>query len=468
MDERVKVRYIGETDPFCCIKGKVYDKIGESHGFWKVIDESGEFYMYSPKYFEVVDDSRADADDEEESGGGHGNTKIPFGLCQREGIKVGKDWTPKDAWKALEGKGYSAADTYAELKKTGKVPPKGTAKKTKKPPTKIEEKHFPDAMLSKTYRKNTMEMAKYVGSHCDDGEITEFLSMATAPGAKSTGPLTCVRSSSGEGCQVATWTIGASKIPTKTQIKVPLLSRCKNETEKAEAIRSFVHEWTHFIDIRARGKDGYSHYSAEDAALNDAISKHGQDAISDEARKIFEEFNSKYDENVAEIKERMKTEPYLIAAKKVYGEDPGKWPGYIDKGTGKINGYVSYWSAERAYDRDREHKYNLETRKAQKAIVEEGDRKRRCLMNGVSALQGLYCSASSGDLRDNGVVKYGHRKGYLMGEGGTNRAVELLAQYVSLRATNQELVGVFQRNYPEIASELDRVIVDATKKMMGV
>ena len=67
-------------------------------------------------------------DDDEESGNGHGNTRIPFGLCQREGINIGKDWTPKDAWSALEGKGYSATEAYKELKETGHVSKKEPAK----------------------------------------------------------------------------------------------------------------------------------------------------------------------------------------------------------------------------------------------------------------------------------------------------------------------------------------------------
>ena len=69
----------------------------------------------------------ADDDDGGEKGG-HGNTKIPFGLCQREGIDIQKGWTPADAWKALEGKGYSAGETYTELKKTGKVAKKSGSK----------------------------------------------------------------------------------------------------------------------------------------------------------------------------------------------------------------------------------------------------------------------------------------------------------------------------------------------------
>lgn len=84
--------------------------------------------------------ARMDAEGDEDSapapkkgGGGHGNTKLPFGLCQREGIEIRPGWTPQDAWKALEGKGYSAGEAYKELKETGKVSKKtgGAAKATK-------------------------------------------------------------------------------------------------------------------------------------------------------------------------------------------------------------------------------------------------------------------------------------------------------------------------------------------------
>lgn len=78
--------------------------------------------------------ARMDAEEDENlnnvggGSGGHGNTKIPFGLCLREGINVDPKWTPKDAWKALEGKGYSAGEVYKELKSTGKVPQKSSGK----------------------------------------------------------------------------------------------------------------------------------------------------------------------------------------------------------------------------------------------------------------------------------------------------------------------------------------------------
>ena len=52
----------------------------------------------------------------------HGNTHIPFGLCEREGIEVQAGWTPKDAWDALKEKGYDPDTVYKELEKTGKTP----------------------------------------------------------------------------------------------------------------------------------------------------------------------------------------------------------------------------------------------------------------------------------------------------------------------------------------------------------
>lgn len=72
---------------------------------------------------------RLDADDDESgnnnnrgggssaSSGGHGNTRLPFGLCRRFGIEIGADWGPKEAWEALSEKGIVAGDAYARLKR---------------------------------------------------------------------------------------------------------------------------------------------------------------------------------------------------------------------------------------------------------------------------------------------------------------------------------------------------------------
>ena len=57
----MKVKYTGKSDPLSFINGKVYEKIGESHGLWRVIDETGEDYLYDPAAFEVVEDGDAQA-----------------------------------------------------------------------------------------------------------------------------------------------------------------------------------------------------------------------------------------------------------------------------------------------------------------------------------------------------------------------------------------------------------------------
>jgi len=101
---------------------------------------------------------RLDADEEESNNGNnngnsfHGNTRIPFGLCQREGIQIEKDWTPKDAWDALAGKGYSAGEVYTELKKTGKVAPR-KPKAPEKTPAELKKLHKDFTTAKKELKK---------------------------------------------------------------------------------------------------------------------------------------------------------------------------------------------------------------------------------------------------------------------------------------------------------------------------
>ena len=61
----MKVRYIGKTvenyivenNRMDLIPGKVYDVIKvEKHGWYRIVDESGEDYMYPPELFEIVEE----------------------------------------------------------------------------------------------------------------------------------------------------------------------------------------------------------------------------------------------------------------------------------------------------------------------------------------------------------------------------------------------------------------------------
>lgn len=64
--------------------------------------------------------ARERMDDEEENAnnggkkGGHGNTKLPYGLCHKYGIEIQKGWQPRDAWDALAEKGVTPGDEFAK------------------------------------------------------------------------------------------------------------------------------------------------------------------------------------------------------------------------------------------------------------------------------------------------------------------------------------------------------------------
>ena len=58
-----KLKYMDESDPFMFIHGKIYTAISQSKGWYRVIDETGEDYLYPPELFEVVENG--DLEEEE-------------------------------------------------------------------------------------------------------------------------------------------------------------------------------------------------------------------------------------------------------------------------------------------------------------------------------------------------------------------------------------------------------------------
>lgn len=52
----MKVKYVGVvSDPMELITGKVYKCIGIEKGWYRVIDETEEDYLYPPEEFEIVE-----------------------------------------------------------------------------------------------------------------------------------------------------------------------------------------------------------------------------------------------------------------------------------------------------------------------------------------------------------------------------------------------------------------------------
>ncbi len=52
--EEMKVKYIGESDPLALENGKTYEVIAVEDGWYRIVDETGEDYLYPPEIFEEV------------------------------------------------------------------------------------------------------------------------------------------------------------------------------------------------------------------------------------------------------------------------------------------------------------------------------------------------------------------------------------------------------------------------------
>jgi len=50
----MKVKYIWPTEFLVLTKGKIYDVISIEKGWYRIVDDSGEDYLYPPSLFEIV------------------------------------------------------------------------------------------------------------------------------------------------------------------------------------------------------------------------------------------------------------------------------------------------------------------------------------------------------------------------------------------------------------------------------
>ena len=51
----MKVKYIKETVPLCLTKDKIYEVLSIEKGWYRVVDDTDEDYLYPPEIFEVVE-----------------------------------------------------------------------------------------------------------------------------------------------------------------------------------------------------------------------------------------------------------------------------------------------------------------------------------------------------------------------------------------------------------------------------
>ena len=51
----MKVRFKGKTDFLVLTNNKIYDVLSVEKGWYRLVDDSGEDYLYPPEQFEVVE-----------------------------------------------------------------------------------------------------------------------------------------------------------------------------------------------------------------------------------------------------------------------------------------------------------------------------------------------------------------------------------------------------------------------------
>jgi len=54
VEKTVKVRYTGDYYKISLVKGRIYDVISVDDGWYRIVDETGEDYLFSTDQFETV------------------------------------------------------------------------------------------------------------------------------------------------------------------------------------------------------------------------------------------------------------------------------------------------------------------------------------------------------------------------------------------------------------------------------
>lgn len=50
----MKVKYLGKTEFLVLTNGKIYEVLEVERGYYRIVDDSGDDYLYPPQYFEVL------------------------------------------------------------------------------------------------------------------------------------------------------------------------------------------------------------------------------------------------------------------------------------------------------------------------------------------------------------------------------------------------------------------------------
>lgn len=61
----MKVKYLGESDALCLLNGKVYNVLSIEYGYYRIVDETGEDFLYDTDAFLIVESGAVKTIDDE-------------------------------------------------------------------------------------------------------------------------------------------------------------------------------------------------------------------------------------------------------------------------------------------------------------------------------------------------------------------------------------------------------------------
>lgn len=210
--------------------------------------------------------------DDEEQSSKSGNTGLPFGLCKRYNILIGKNWTPRDAWNALAGVGVYPPWTE-----------KGKDQYTSNRDTSISKNDLNGEIHITADRKETYDKVrikitqsgfneKYVNAllvaleNCDDNEIAIFAKTIEEPIFRK-----------GDGVFVSRFG-GARKELAVPAGKAKPLDR---ELGYTTQMTIFFHEYGHYLGKKVSEIEKYP--------IGSEFNRNFDFNLSAEAQKVFEQ-----------------------------------------------------------------------------------------------------------------------------------------------------------------------------------
>lgn len=194
------------------------------------------------------------------------------------------------------------------------------------------------------------------------------------------------------------------------------------------SVNTVLHENMHFIDFMSGKKTDKLYTSLKYNSLCDVI-KNTEPIISEDIKKIFNEFN-----------ENAKTMDTNINDK--YKPLFSKLNDKIKEKKINYNQYKTEWSKVRRL-------CNEELREAEYE-------QRNFLGGGVNNLEDIYDALSGGRYRDLGTVRYGHGTRYY--RNYDNRVKEIVANYGALSISRPDLIELLKADKPQLVSELDKLM----------